>query len=187
MNIQMKNEYRYEIELSKEELKNLDITYEELDYGNVETRRVLWTLLDEIRKNCRIEPDMSGKLLIEAKNFPDGRCLICYTFLPCRKNSSVKQLVKSSEKPVLVWFENIDAAARAAKCCRFKGKSVLYEKDGKYAVIFYAIGEEKRRLNIILNEFSDNVEENAGDIFVCEEYWHCIEANNAVEKLAMLA
>ena len=33
------------VELSEEDMKNLNITYEEMDYSRVETKRVIWTIL----------------------------------------------------------------------------------------------------------------------------------------------
>ena len=49
MKIKAQTDNRICIELTQEDMLELDITYEELDYSNIETRRVLWTLLDEAR------------------------------------------------------------------------------------------------------------------------------------------
>ena len=91
------NEYRVEVTLSPEELDGYDITYEQLDYADPDTRRVLWTLLSEIRRSSGVDLDLSGKLLIEATRETDGCCRVSFTSLPPRdgQNGSVKQLVKA--------------------------------------------------------------------------------------------
>lgn len=44
-------ENRITIELSARDMDALNITYEQMDYSNIETRRVVWTLLDRAVTN----------------------------------------------------------------------------------------------------------------------------------------
>ena len=47
MKIDSNSEGKITVALSNEDMNELDITYDELDYSNIETRRVIWTLLDK--------------------------------------------------------------------------------------------------------------------------------------------
>ena len=52
MRITAVNEFRVEVTLTPEDLNDYDITYEQLDYADADTRRVLWTLLSEVRRSA---------------------------------------------------------------------------------------------------------------------------------------
>ena len=189
MNIIMRNDYRAEVVLSEEELCEFDISYDELDYGNIETRRVLWTLLDYINLNCGAAINPAGKLLIEVRREAGGKCRICFTSLPPRAQdgASVKQLVKTEDTPLIFECGGVDAAVAAAGGCGFSGKSSLYEREGRYRIIFFADGEEKKKIRNRLTEFGEVLPDSRITAAVCLESWRGIEAENAVEKLKTLA
>ena len=50
MNMEMPEKGKIMFELSDGDLSDLGITFDELDYSNIETRRVVWTLLDRAKK-----------------------------------------------------------------------------------------------------------------------------------------
>jgi len=67
------------VELSAEDLNDLDITYDALDYASVETRRVIWVILDRVRESTGCDIDPSGQLLIDAMPRPAGGCILFFT------------------------------------------------------------------------------------------------------------
>jgi len=67
------------VELSAEDLDALDITYDALDYASVETRRVIWVILDRVRESTGCDIDPSGQLLIDAMPRPAGGCILFFT------------------------------------------------------------------------------------------------------------
>ncbi|MCL2299494.1 MAG: adaptor protein MecA, partial [Firmicutes bacterium] len=67
------------VELSAEDMTTLDITYEALDYASVETRRVIWVILDRVRECTGCDIDPSGQLLIDAMPRPTGGCILFFT------------------------------------------------------------------------------------------------------------
>ena len=67
------------VELSAEDMTTLDITYEALDYASVETRRVIWVILDRVRESTGCDIDPSGQLLIDAMPRPTGGCILFFT------------------------------------------------------------------------------------------------------------
>ena len=66
-------------ELTKQDMQELDITYDQMDYSNIETRRVIWTVLEKLRQFSGRDIDPSGNLLIEAVAGRDGGCVLCFT------------------------------------------------------------------------------------------------------------
>ena len=67
------------VELSPEDMDRLDITYEALDYASVDTRRVIWIILDRVRECTGCDIDPSGQLLIDAMPRPAGGCILFFT------------------------------------------------------------------------------------------------------------
>jgi hypothetical protein len=66
VNIQPIGANKFIVMLSREDLSQLDITYDTMDYANIETRRVIWTILDRVRASTGRDIDPSGNLVIEA-------------------------------------------------------------------------------------------------------------------------
>ena len=65
MKIESNGEEKITVTLSNIDMADLDITYDEMDYSNIETRRVIWTILDKAQKTLGKAVDTDGKLLIE--------------------------------------------------------------------------------------------------------------------------
>ncbi|MBR3766927.1 MAG: adaptor protein MecA [Clostridia bacterium] len=185
MNITVRNEYRVEAELTADELKIYGITYEQFDYKNIETRRVLWSLLDEIRRLYGISLSLSGKLLIEVIKESEEKYRICFSSLPPHGNDlkSVKQLIKSENTPVVAefcCFEDVLSAALNTECY---DSCSLFEKNGKYRLIFYVPSKEKTELLGKICEFAELPENPSLEKARCEEMWKCIITEDAVKKL----
>ena len=79
MDIQPISNNKFIVGLTYDEMKDLDITYDDMDYSNIETRRVIWTILDTVRRDTGRDVDPSGNLMIEAAPDTDGGCLLMFT------------------------------------------------------------------------------------------------------------
>ena len=66
MKIESNGEEKITVTLSQTDMSDLDITYDEMDYSNIETRRVIWTILDKARKVLGRSVDTDGKLRCSA-------------------------------------------------------------------------------------------------------------------------
>ncbi len=104
MKINSPNHAKIIVELSPDDMFDLDITYENMDYSNIETRRVIWTVLDRVRKELGRDIDPSGQLTIETIPLNDGGCVIFFTVNDI--NSDVKAIIP--QKVHVYEFENID-------------------------------------------------------------------------------
>lgn len=185
MNIIVRNEYRVEAQLSAEELRAYGITYEELDYKNIETRRVLWLLSEKIRSTYGIGINFSGRLLIEVIKEKEDMIRICFSQLSdsLSDEKSVKQLVKSENTPVVAEFSDIEAVLSLLFFVREEFSASFYEKSGKYRLVFNVAQNEKEKLVTQLCEFSEILSFPQLENARCKEHWNCIIENDAVKKL----
>ncbi|MBQ7548817.1 MAG: adaptor protein MecA [Clostridia bacterium] len=79
MDIRAISSTRFAVGLSANDMQDLDITYDEMDYSNIETRRVIWVILDAVRQTLGRDIDPSGNLMIEAAPDNSGGCLLTFT------------------------------------------------------------------------------------------------------------
>lgn len=184
MIITVRNDYRIEAELTENELSEYGITYEELDYGNIETRRALWHILDDIRKKSGRDIGFSGKLLIEVMKENSEKYRFCFTSLSHGKDSvSIKQLVKSENPPVCTEFEDFEALLNAVAYLTPSKTSALYEKNGKYRLIAEIGLSEMSYFADIAGEFGVCLTESALRKAECLEHWHCLISSDALKTL----
>ncbi len=102
MKIESNGEEKITVTLSHIDMTDLDITYDEMDYSNIETRRVIWTILDKARKTLGKSVDTDGKLLIEVAPLEDGGCVLHFTSSPFSDSKSKKRLImKKDAEPIL--------------------------------------------------------------------------------------
>ena len=135
------------VELSPEDMTTLDITYEALDYASVETRRVIWVILDRVRESTGCDIDPSGQLLIDAMPRPTGGCILFFTI---RGGEAATWAAGEVAEPFAEPFEN--APCETARVLRkqeqllaafeFPGLDALLDCAGAYTRALR--GEEER-------------------------------------------
>ncbi len=173
------------VDLSEQDLLGLNITYEDMDYSTIETRRVIWTVLDEAGKALGREFDPSRRMIIEASPKRGGGCTLSFTILDGKKYGTQKQFLKKQEKNILCEFENADMLMEAAECIanlNLSIKSSLYEKDGKYRLL---INSNEDILKIKQSCYEFGTSESCSEL-VCsftKEHWNELVRKNAIEKI----
>jgi len=187
MKINSPAEDRIIVDLTEQDMHDLDITYENMDYSTIETRRVIWTVLDEAGKVLGRELDPSRRMIIEAMPKSEGGCTLYFTILDCRKRAfPQKQLLKKQSESLICEFESLDALFNAAECFLHSGntaESSLYENNGKYRLIL-ANSEDMRKLKQCFSEF--------GKVISCErlacgftkEHWRSLISQNAIQTIS---
>lgn len=186
MNITVYNEFRLEVRLTEKELRAYDITYEDFDYSNIETRRVLWTILDEAKHKSGADINMSGKLLIEVCMLDENGISISFTSLPPRGSNtpSVKQLIKTQESALILETDDLGKCVDAALAGGFTGRSALFEKNGIYRLVFYADSQLNSVLCARICRFGELHSRRTRMLLAStDELWNKIEGESAVEKL----
>lgn len=186
MKINSPAEDRIIVDLSEQDLLELNITYEEMDYSTTETRRVIWTVLDEAGKSLGRDLDPSRKMIIEASPKRGGGCTLSFTILDSRKPCGIqKQFLKKQEKYILCEFGNADMLMKAADCLKNLDSvthSSLYGQNGKYRLLLIG-SEDMPKIRQNCSEFGSV--QNCSEL-VCsftKEHWNELVRENAVEKI----
>ena len=81
MTIELIDENKIKISLSHSDMERLDISYSELDYSNMDTRRIIWTLLCEAKNSLELELDLFSKMMVEVLPSSSDGCTILFTVL----------------------------------------------------------------------------------------------------------
>lgn len=183
MKIQAPTENRITIELSARDMDALNITYEQMDYSNIETRRVVWTLLDRAGHELKRDIDPSGRMIIEAVPAGRGGCVLKFTL--CSDGSrGVRQppSIKKGENTAVYEFGSIDDVMDAARALgRSFENSGLYESGGVYRLL---LGESVSDApEHILSEFGAQINSFAAASHT-REHWRCIAEGDALKKLS---
>lgn len=185
MQINSPAENRIIVELSAQDMLELDITYEEMDYSTIETRRVIWTVLDAAGKALGREFDPSKKMIIEAMPHSSGGCTLCFTLPDCNVRTR-KPLLRKQPASIICDFFSLDNLYRAAECFRSSeavAQSSLYEDSGVYRLIVYSPFEIFSLMQYF-GEFGKCRKSSALEEEFTREHWHLLAACNALEKLS---
>lgn len=129
-------ENRLKVMLTEEDMRRYAIEFELLDYGNTETRRAIWSILDEAKRKIGFDA-ARDKVYIQAFR---GRTGGCELFVSCTER-------ENAARRLLYAFES---ANRLAAVCRhleargFLGEgSAFLGDDGRFYLLLEA-REEKR-------------------------------------------
>lgn len=149
MDIQSLGSNKFLVGLSCEDLTRLDITYERMDYADIETRRVIWTILERIRNSTGRDIDPSGNMLIEASPDGSGGCILILTIPVSR--ADIGTVISKSNPTRIYEFSSSDDLLDAMSALgtdssdgRFftNGKSFRAEWPNEKAFLFRHVIEE---------------------------------------------
>ena len=191
MKIVSPQENKIVVELTNADMTELDITYEEMDYGNIETRRVIWTILDRARHTLSRDIDPSGKMLIETVPTPDGGCVLYITVLETQAHSlGCRGLLRiHKERTSFTYaFETLGdltaCAARLRESAPASCKSSLFLLDGQYRL---SIRSElpPQRVKTLLAEYGTPCADGALPDAFLREHGKLLAEGDAIEKLTI--
>lgn len=175
------------IELTPEDMRSLDITYEEMNYSCVQTRRVIWALLERAGRELGRDIDPSRRMLIEAVPEISGGCMVLFTMLenPGRNGFYIKPLGAREQSSVFE-FESLSYLMDAMRILPQElvsaARSSLYKKGEKYRLLLtgsYDFAALKR----LLGEFGAGAARGEGSAAHTEEHWSLISEEKAIERL----
>lgn len=141
MKIESNGDEKITVALSTQDMSELDITYDEMDYANIETRRVIWTILDKAKHTLGKAIDTEGRLLIEAAPLDDGGCVLHFTAMPLSDSKSKKRLImKKDAEPIIFCPFDEDALIDALEILKkhdinLKSKEMYLYNSNYYLII----------------------------------------------------
>ena len=159
------------VSLTREDMEYYDIEFDKLDYSSIETRRIIWSILDEAKRTLGFNA-VRDSLYIQAFR---SRCGGCELFVSGEEKKPMK-------KKALYRFENADTVIKICvrlENCNFDGESSLFVgDDGKFYLVLCVIDKK----DMFLDEVGEHLDYSEGYIaehtsFVCD---------NAVKTMAEL-
>lgn len=161
MKIEADGEEKITVTLSDEDMQNLDITYDEMDYSNIETRRVIWTILDEAKRVLGKPINTDGRLLVQVSPTDNGGCLMFFTQMPLPESKSKKRLIMKKEADPFL-FRAFDSDALVDSISFLKSSSQMfkafevYELCNKFYIIIHPKPTLTRKIDFHLCEFGES-------------------------------
>lgn len=189
MKIELLENDSIKIRLTKEDLNSLCICVDELDYANIETRRVIWTLLDAARYELKIDIDPTENMLIEVLPNRSGGCCIYITGFENRPICSARCTVRGM-KPLFFDFDGADTLMSAA--CALKSIAVkhnqlseLYRmRENQYRLLIYPDSKLAVGLSGVLSEYCCNCGNGNAAAAYTREHGNLITGGDAISKLS---
>lgn len=176
------------VELTDEDMKSLNITYEEMDYSKIETKRVIWTILSRAGKTLGREINTSGRLLVEAMRKESGGCVLFFSVERRAVNTPAGRCLVRRADYIVCELKNI----RELLCCAVRlslmgdmRESELYVQGEKYRLAVKINTVTAGLLKPCLSEFGKVVGEGALAVAHTAEHWRCIAKENAVGLLCL--
>lgn len=171
--------------LSCEDMDAYDLSYQVLDYEDINTKEFISDILFLAKIKTGFTPNKS-KLLIEVYPYEKTGCVLYFT---STSEFSDDKNNKNISIPVIFMFSDIDVLIDAG-CRLFKlychriYKSSLYLMDNSYRLIIYPL----ERCDSVTTHFLSQYGERIGDGIILasyiEEHGKPILEQNAIDKLA---
>ncbi len=188
MNIEGLTEGAIIVELTPDDMRELNITYEEMDYSNIETRRVIWTILARARKSLGEDIDATGTMTVEALPQKAGGCLLFFS-TKARDSTVIRPgrrfLMKRSSHQAVYTFATLENVYRAAARLVHEESTVLeselYAKGSFYRLILTCC--DTASVRDILCEYARSGAENDLLCAHTREQWRCLVKENALKLL----
>lgn len=166
MNIQPIGTNKFIVTLSRDDLSELDITYDTMDYANIETRRVIWTILDRVRSITGKDIDPSGNLVIEAAPDSSGGCVLMFTVPASRVN--IGTVVSRSTSTQIFEFESLNDLLDAL-CTVGISEKKLFTDGKKFRAEFPT--EKTAFCRRLIEEFGRFVGSDSVTTAITHEHW----------------
>ncbi len=156
--------------LTREDMELYDIEFDELDYSNTQTRRIIWSILDEAKRTLGFEA-VRENIYIRAFKCMSGGCELFVS-----REGSVRE-----SEPLLYRFDSAEpliSACTRLDNCHFEGESRLFfGDDGRFYLALFTEGGVAYldELGLRLDYCTEYLSEHARHL-----------CNNAVEEMARL-
>lgn len=191
MNIEQLDDKTIKLVLSKQDMDNFGITYDELDYNNESTKDIITLILNNVKEKTKLDFS-NGKLFIEAFPYADGGCVLYINILKQSADDSSKKAVKKSfDTPVIYVFDNVKSLYQLCvelnkRFSHIVLKSTLCCYKGSYYMLIYTYFKMEDELSRLLLEYSFYFGKGAVLAAMIKEHGKVLFEENAageVEKL----
>lgn len=182
MQFSLIHENKLKVILTTEDMQELGLSYEEMDYSDSATREALLEVLNCARSQVHFNPRRQ-KLFIEIYPCEGGGCVLYFTCLHTDRGG------QAGMRPVIFEFENAGELAAAAQGAyrQYRQRiyrSALYRLEEHYRLLVWPLDYTDRLSIYFLSEYGRCVGEGALLAAYTDEHGEEILAENAIETLA---
>ncbi|WRS26666.1 adaptor protein MecA [Oscillospiraceae bacterium MB08-C2-2] len=178
---------KLKIILTRQDMNNLSLEYEDMDYTDLQTKEVIVSLLEQAKEQAGFNPK-NTKLFIEVYPTQEGGCVLYFT---SHSSGSWYGGPKKGYQvgPIIFEFEDSETLIQAAirLFSRYSHriyKSSLYLYGQRYRLILYPLDYSDRLSVFFLGEYAKRVGE--GEILAAfiQEHGKELAVDNAIDLLA---
>lgn len=191
MKLYQLNENEIKITLSKDDLKELDLTLSTIDYNTTKTRKAIWEIFDRARDEIGFDA-AKNKIYVKLYPLSDGGCEMYVSKLFSKQlsyySSSTKPLCVKRKKLKYVCrsyafhFKNFDDLYTACQALPYVSQSSLFlDENGEYILTLKGLCESSWDLKR-WNEFSDIIDCKHISAYLDERCEKICE-NHAIDKI----
>lgn len=191
MRIEQIDKQTVKVILTQADMDDFDITYEEMDYKDPNTRRVILELLQRIKDEMAVDFG-GGKLFVEAFPYLDGGCVLYICTIAAESEKKPRPKNTSSFNTPLV-FEFDELGLMTAACGRLQLrynhiilKSALYLYENRYRLLLYTYFKLDDKLIAMVSEYGRYIGKGSIQSSFVKEHARCLLETNAIETLAAL-
>ena len=179
---------KLKIVLSPQDMQELSITFEALDYANDQTKALILGLLTSAKLSTGFDPT-DRKLLIEAYPEPAGGCTIYITALKKPPGAGGTAHKNEITDPAVFGFRDVDILIQAttklfSQFCQRIYKSSLYRMNGEYRLIIYPLDRVDSLTVSFLSEYGRLIGNGYLLASYIEEHGDPIIEGNAIDVLS---
>lgn len=176
--------HRVRINLSRDELDTMGLSYDMLDYSSARTRALLFSLLEKACADTGFKP--AGRVLVEAYPDESGGCRI--EFSGSAGAAQRWRVKRSAQLPVIYAFDDVDTLIACAvklfgRCAQRIRKSALYHTGKNWMLAVYPARERQDDTLMLLDEFARRCGEGALAKAWLSEHARTVVDDNAVGLL----
>lgn len=180
MDITLIHENKLKVVLAAEDMRELSLEFDSMDYADPVTRKALISILDRSRGQVRFNP-RGAKLFIEAYPCEGGGCVLYFTCLHTGAG-------EAGVEPVVFEFDSAEELVRGA-CLAYERyrqriyRSSLYRWEGRYRLAICPLDYSDRLSVYFLGEYGRKVGEGSLAAAFTEEHGGELIRDNALEIL----
>ncbi len=185
------SENKIKISLSKNDLDSYNISSESIDYDTTETRRVVWSLLDDVKKQIGFDAAKS-RIFVQLYPGRDGGCEMYVSKLGLGVDIALKNENSTPQKTKIeavsreyYIFDGINEVLAVCKmlCSQgYSGHSDAYaDEDGRF-ILAAEVGTERM---MFVSEFGARQSSDTVELYI-REHCRAVCKDNAVSTLGVL-
>lgn len=189
MKIELLDDKTVKVLLSKVDMTAYNLSYEEMDYKNPQTKRVILKLIEEIKKEVKINLS-TGKLFIEAFPYADGGCILYVNLLDAGKADALsqKKLKPGFDTPLIFVIDDLNylgvlSNRLVTRYSHIILKSALYLWESNYYLLLYTYFKMDSEIIKLIGEYAKLYGKGNVQSAIVKEHAKELITNDAIAML----